>query len=150
MKTYVITKNERDNVKVYGAIILGLDKKFGFARDFTSYRYLNDCSSKHAYYDYYIDVNEGQFFEIQFKSAYKFKRYYCQLLNNEFISITSEEIKNFFENDKKYNEEYIFNEIFKLLKMVKDQNEIDEFIEKISKYLKDRTANDISIMGLIE
>ena len=151
MKTFTIVKNERDNINVYGAIILGLDKKFGFARDFISYRYLNDCSSKHAYYDYYIDVSEGQFFEIQFKSAYKFKRYYYQLINGEFIETTTKNIIDFFENDKKYNEEYIFDEIFKLLKMIKDQNEIDIFIEKLSKYLKNRKKNDIQVIaGLIE
>ena len=151
MKTFTITKNERDNVNVYGAIILGLDKKFGFKREFSSYRYLNDCSSKHAYYDYYIDVSEGQFIEVQFKSAYKFKRYYYQLYNGKFIDTTSENIIDFFEKDKKYNEEYIFDEIYKLLKMIKSQNEIDKFVEKLGKYLKNRKENDIQIIaGLIE
>ena len=102
MKTLTIVKSERDNVKVWGAIIIGLNQKYGFEREFKSYRYLNNCSSKHAYYDYYINVEEGQFVETRETGAYKRRGNYYQLKNGEFISISPDEISNFFrkENEK--------------------------------------------------
>lgn len=90
--TYTIEKGLRDNIKCWGAIITGLDKKFGFKREFKSYRYTNDVSSKHAYYDYYIDVGEGQFFETGLSGSYKKDRKYFQVKNGEIIAIKAEKV----------------------------------------------------------
>lgn len=98
--TMPIIERERDNVKVWGAIITGLDKKYGFKREFKSYRYINDCSSKHAYYNYYIDAEEGQIIEIGINSAYKNKRYYYICKKGEFESIEVEEIRGFLNEQK--------------------------------------------------
>jgi len=92
IKTYTIEKNVRDNIKVWGAIIVGLHPKYNFNRVFSSYRYLNDCSSKHAYYDYYIDVEENQIIEIGIKSQYKNKRLYYHLNNGQFVCIKQEDV----------------------------------------------------------
>lgn len=91
-KTYTIDINVRDNKKVWGAIITGLSKKYMFKREFKSYRYLHDTSSKHVYYNYYIDVKEGDFFEISGKS-----HKYMQLKNDEFVTVKPEEIKAYYE-----------------------------------------------------
>lgn len=99
-QTFKIDEYIRDNIKVWGAIITGIDKKYGFKRKFKSYRYINDCSSKHVYYDYYIDVEEGQFFETGMKSAYKNKRYYYQLKDGNFNNVTAKEIMEFFNGKK--------------------------------------------------
>jgi len=92
IKTFIIEKNLRDNIKCWGAIITGKDPKYRFERKFTSYRYLHDCSSKFAYYNYYIDVEEGQIIETAIKSQYKNKRYYYILKNGEFKKISQEEV----------------------------------------------------------
>jgi hypothetical protein len=98
MKTLTIEKSVRDNIKVRSAIIIGLNQRYGFERKFSGYRYINDCSSKHVYYDYYINAEEGDFIETCIKSSYKNKRAYFKLVNNEFISITTKEISNYFRN----------------------------------------------------
>lgn len=90
--TFTIEKNVRDNIKVWGAIIIGKHPQYIFARDFKSYRYLSDCSSRCAYYNYYIDIEEGQIFEIGIKSKYKNKRQYYMVVNGEFKSMTQEEV----------------------------------------------------------
>lgn len=97
IKTFCIEKNVRDNIKVWGAIITGKHEKYVFDRDFKYYRYLSDCSSKHAYYNYYIDVEEGQYFEIGIKNKYKNKRYYYRLENGEFIPMKQEEVAEVFK-----------------------------------------------------
>ena len=72
---------------------------YGFKREFKSYRYLNDCSSRHAYYDYYIDVEEGQYFETAETSSYKNKRHYFILKDGEFKAVTSKDIMEYY-NEK--------------------------------------------------
>lgn len=99
--TYCIYRNVRDNIKVWGAIIDGLHPEYRFKRNFVSYPYLVDCSSKFAYYDYFIDVEEGQYFEIGKKSKYKNERSYYKRVHNDFIRITSYEIVREF-NEKLY------------------------------------------------
>jgi len=99
IQTFTIEKNVRDNIKVWGAIIKGKDKKYTFSRDFKSYRYLSDCSSRHAYYDYYIDIEDRQIFEIGIKSKYKNKRHFYTFINGDFKSMTQEEVVRFF-NEK--------------------------------------------------
>jgi hypothetical protein len=99
-KTMTIETGVRDNIKVWGAIITSLDPKYSFKREFKSYRHMNSCSSKHAYYDYFIDVEEGQFVETSESSQYKNKRYYYHLVNGEFISVDPKDIILYFQELK--------------------------------------------------
>ena len=85
--TYCITENERDNVKVWGAIIEGKDKKYGFKRNFKSYRHLISCSSKHAYYNYYIDIPENAIVEVRITGMYKKKSWFIKNENGIFKNI---------------------------------------------------------------
>jgi hypothetical protein len=97
MKTFLISKCERDNVKVWGAIITGLHPKYKFNRDFKSQRFLNDCSSKHAYYDYYIEVEENEIVECCIKSDYKHEKCFYILKDNEFKEIKEKDVYDYFQ-----------------------------------------------------
>ena len=92
-KTYTIIEEERDNIKAWGAIITGLDNKYGFQRKFQSYRHVAHTSSKHSYYNYYIDVEEGQFIEVNNRK----RREFYKLEDGKFIKTTPEEIKEYYE-----------------------------------------------------
>lgn len=99
MKMLAIDKHISEKIKVWGAIITGLDEKYGLKRVFKSYRHLNDCSSRIVYYNYYIDVEENEIVEIGIKSSYKNKRYYYKLKNEEFISISIDDILKYFSGE---------------------------------------------------
>lgn len=92
IKTIKLEGCVRDNIKIWGAKIIGVDRKYGFKREFKSFRYLNYCSSNFAYYDYYIDVEENDIIEVGEKSKFKNKRIYYIFKDNILISITLVEI----------------------------------------------------------
>lgn len=96
IETIKIKGYVRDNIKIWGAKITGLDKKYGFKREFTSYKFLNDCSSRYAYFDYYIDVEENDIIEIAEKSFYKNKRSYYIFKNDKLHNINTEDIIKIF------------------------------------------------------
>jgi len=88
-----IANAKRDNIKIWGAKIIGPDKKFKIKRSFCSYKYLSDCSCKYGYFDYYIDVNVGDIIEIGEKSKYKNKRTYYKIIENgEMVQISYKDV----------------------------------------------------------
>jgi hypothetical protein len=98
MKTYKIISGQRDNQKGWIALISGKDAKFGFARKFVGYRNISSSSSKHRYYDYFADLEEGNI--IEWQEGYSGRRYFAIINNGELKNINVDDILRKFEEKK--------------------------------------------------
>jgi hypothetical protein len=95
--TILIGDNERDNIKVWGAEIVGKSQQYGFERNFISYSNVSSTSAKHLYKNTYMDCIEGGVYEMGMKSAYKNKRYYFTIRDGKKVEIGVDEVMKIVE-----------------------------------------------------